>query len=137
MAMGAFDSTLFWFEAVRQGNTADARNLIEILKKIETPTVRGIMKVNPIDHTTHNYPYAGRISEASVKAIVEGRPITDVFKELGMFPYGTYPYGPIAPLAQWQDGGRLVNLYPPEVAERTNPGEGYVSPRELRERAKK
>jgi len=137
MAMGAYDSTLFWSEAVRSGKTVDARALVGIMEKIEATTVRGVMKVNATDHTTHNFPYVGALSKACVKAIVEDRPLMDVYKEFGLFPYGVYPYGPIAPFAQWQDGGRLVSLYPPEVAEKTNPGVGYVSPKVLRERAKK
>ena len=137
MAMGAYDSAVFWSEAVRKGKTADALALIAILEKLEAPTVRGIMKVNTTDHTAHNYPYVGSLVKASIDAIANGQSLMDLYKKFKLFPYGQYPYGPIAPFAQWQDSGRLVSLYPPEVAKKTNPGKGYVSPKELRERAKK
>jgi hypothetical protein len=135
--MGAYDSAVFWGEAVRKGKTADARALIPIMEKLEALATRGVMKVNAVDHTSHNYPYVGKLVKASIDAIVKNRPLIDLYKELKLFPYGQYPYGPIAPFAQWQDGGKLVSLYPPEVAKKTNPGKGYVSPKELRDRAKK
>ncbi|MGA3086383.1 MAG: ABC transporter substrate-binding protein [Thermodesulfobacteriota bacterium] len=137
LAMGAYDSAVFWGEAVRKGKTADARALIPIMEKLEALATRGVMKVNAVDHTSHNYPYVGKLVKASIDAIVKNRPLIDLYKELKLFPYGQYPYGPIAPFAQWQDGGKLVSLYPPEVAKKTNPGKGYVSPKELRDRAKK
>jgi ABC-type branched-subunit amino acid transport system substrate-binding protein len=137
MAMGAYDSAVFWAEAVRNGKTADARALIAILEKLEAPTVRGVMKVNVKDHTSHTYPYVGALVKESVDVVAKGGSLMDLYKKFKLFPYGQYPYGPIAPFAQWQDGGKLVSLYPPEVAKKTNPGKGYVSPKELRERAKK
>jgi branched-chain amino acid transport system substrate-binding protein len=136
LAMGAYDSTLFWAAGVQKARTPDAQTLIKTLEKLEIDCARGRMKVNPIDHTAHNYPYKSGAAEATVKAIVEGHSLADAWKKLGMFPYGIYPYGPIAPLSQWQDNGKLVMLHPPEVAEKTNPGVGYVSPKELRQRSK-
>lgn len=135
LAMGAYDDVMFWAEGVRQAGTLDTETIIKTLEEVEVYCTRGIMKVNKLDHCSHNFPYKAGMLDATVKAIVEGTSQADAYESLGLFPYGVYPYGTIAPFSQWQDGGRLVMLFPPEVAEQTNPGEGYVSPKELRKRA--
>ena len=137
MAMGAYDSTLFWADGVRKGKTINGNDLVKVLEKTEALTARGIIMVNSIDHTAHNYPYNGELLTKNINAIASGRPLMDVVDEMGVLPCGIYPYGPIAPFSQWQDGGKLVSLFPREIAEKTNPGVGYVSPKELRKRAKK
>jgi hypothetical protein len=42
----------------------------------------------------------------------------------------------LAPLSQWQNNGKLILLYPPELANRSNPGQKYVPIRELRAKQK-
>jgi len=137
MAQGAFDDVLLYAGGVRQAKTLDTEAVIKTLEKIEVDGVRGRMKINPRDHCSHNFPYKAGFVEEVVKGIAKGGSMGDLYRQWGFFPYGTYPYGPIAPVSQWQDDGKLVILHPPEVAEKSNPGEGYVPIKELRARAKK
>jgi ABC-type branched-subunit amino acid transport system substrate-binding protein len=57
LAEGAYDDVLFWADGVKQTKATESENLIKALEKIEVDCTRGKMKVNPIDHCSHNYPY--------------------------------------------------------------------------------
>ena len=143
LAEGAYDDVLFWAEGIRKTRAADAENLIKILENTEADGVRGKIRVNPIDHCSHNLPYKKGFVEECVKAIADA-PLGEISDKLRKVhakygfssTYGIYPYGPLAPLSQWQNDGKMILLWPPEVMQKTNPGQGYVSLKQLRGRQK-
>jgi hypothetical protein len=142
LAMGAYDAVLFWSKGIQKTGATDIENLIKTLEKVEVDGARGKMKVNPASHTSHNFPYKKGIVEDMVEAIAKGTPegmttsMRKVFDKYDFFPYGNYPYGPLSPLSQWQNDGKLVLMYPPEVVKQSNPGQGYVAIKDLRARQK-
>ena len=143
LAEGAYDDVLFWAEGVRKMKATDAENIIKTLENIEADGVRGKIKVDALDHCSHISPYKKGFVEECVKAIAEAplSEITDRLKKAHAkfgysATYGIYPYGPLAPLSQWQNDGRMVLLWPPEVMQKTNPGQGYVSLKDLRAKQK-
>ena len=62
--------------------------------------------------------------------------VKQVHEKYGLFPYGFFPYGALAPVSQWQNDGKIVLLYPPEVVKMSNPGQGFMSLKELRAKQK-
>jgi hypothetical protein len=100
------------------------------------------MKVNPVDHCSHNYPYKKGFVEEIVKTVAAAptaeitERVKKVHEQYGFFPYGFYPYGALAPVSQWQNDGKLNLLFPLEVAKMSNPGQNYISIKDLRARQK-
>ena len=142
LAEGAYDDLLFWAEGAKRAKTTDSENLIKTMEKLEVDCVRGKIRINPVDHCSHNYPYKKGYVEDIVKTVVAA-PIAEIDERLkkanekyGFFPYGIYPYGPLAPPSQWQNEGKLILLFPPEVAKMSNPGQNYVGVKDLRARQK-
>jgi branched-chain amino acid transport system substrate-binding protein len=142
LAEGAYDDVLFWAEGIKITGAIDIEKLIKTLEQIEIDGVRGKIKINPQDHTSHNFPYKKGFVEDVVKEIAKSSPanmskdMARVFKKWGLFPYGVFPYGPMFPLSQWQHNGKLVILYPPEMAKMSNPGQQYLPIKELRAKQK-
>jgi branched-chain amino acid transport system substrate-binding protein len=139
LAEGAYDDVLFFAEIVKAVGKLDVESLIKKAEEIEVEGVRGLMKINPKDHTTHEtYPVPGGFIEDMIKVIVEAPfdeitpRMRQVAEKYGRYPYFIYPISPVAPLSQWQKNGSLVILFPPEVVNQSNPGKGYISPAELR-----
>ncbi len=142
LAEGAYDDVLFWSEGIKKTGSPDIEKLIKTLENIEIDGVRGKIKINPQDHTSHSFPYKKGFVEDVVKEIAKSSPANmsrdmgRVFKKWNLFPYGVFPFGPLAPLSQWQNDGKIVLLYPPELAKMSNPGQQYVPIKELRARQK-
>jgi branched-chain amino acid transport system substrate-binding protein len=142
LAAGAYDDVLFWAEGVKQIKATEVENLIKALERIEVDCTRGKMKINPIDHCSHNYPYKRGYVEDIVKTVVEAptAELTERWKRVnekyGFFPYGFYPNGPLSPVSQWQNDGKIVLMYPLEVAKMSNPGQSYMAIKDLRARQK-
>jgi branched-chain amino acid transport system substrate-binding protein len=142
LAEGAYDDVLFWSEGIKKTGSTDIEKLIKTLEQIEIDGVRGKIKINAQDHTSHSFPYKKGFVEDVVKEIAKSSPANmsrdmgRVFKKWDLFPYGVYPFGPLSPLSQWQNDGKLVLLYPPELAKSSNPGQQYVPIKDLRAKQK-
>lgn len=140
MAQAAYDDILFWVEGVNKAGTFETEAVIKALETVEFEGVRGVQKVNPVDHCSHNYPYKPGFVEALVKAVSEApysgisEALNKVHEEFGMFPYGIYPNGPLSPIGQWQNDGKLLLLWPPESVEKYTPGQGHIMPKDLRDK---